>query len=112
MKQIQLKGRFCFECLWSGKRVLGGSRYVAGNTGTLELYAGVAGNVGAPVVCKRQIKPAILEQYDNFSPITVIHQTALACRVYVIILKQQTHNHIFRMVIHTLKPQECRLSVT
>ena len=60
------KGDFVSNVYGQAKKVLGGSRYVAGNTGTLELYAGVAGNVGAPVVCKRQIKPAILKQYDNF----------------------------------------------
>lgn len=60
------KGDFVSNVYGQAKRVLGGSRYVAGNTGTLELYAGVAGNVGAPVVCKREVKPAILEQYDNF----------------------------------------------
>ena len=60
------KGDFVSNVYGQAKRVLGGSRYVAGNTGTLELYAGIAGNVGAPVVCKRQIKPAILEQYDKF----------------------------------------------
>lgn len=60
------KGDFVSNVYGQAKRVLGGSRYVAGNTGTLELYAGVAGNVGAPVVCKRQIKPAILAEYDKF----------------------------------------------
>lgn len=60
------KGDFVSNVYGQAKRVLGGSKYVAGNTGSLELYAGVAGNVGAPVVCKRYIKPAILEQYDNF----------------------------------------------
>ena len=60
------KGDFVSNVYGQAKKVLGGSRYVAGNTGTLELYAGVAGNVGAPVVCKRQIKPAILSEYDKF----------------------------------------------
>lgn len=60
------KGDFVSNVYGQAKKVLGGSRYVAGNTGTLELYAGVAGNVGAPVVCKRQIKPAILAEYDKF----------------------------------------------
>ena len=60
------KGDFVSNVYGQAKRVLGGSKYVAGNTGTLELYAGVAGNVGAPVVCKRQIKPAILAEYDKF----------------------------------------------
>lgn len=60
------KGDFVSNVYGQAKRVLGGSRYVAGNTGTLELYAGVAGNIGAPVVCKRQIKPAILAEYDKF----------------------------------------------
>ena len=60
------KGDFVSNVYGQAKRVLGGSRYVAGNTGTLELYAGIAGNVGAPVVCKRQIKPAILAEYDKF----------------------------------------------
>lgn len=60
------KGDFVSNVYGQAKNVLGGSRYVAGNTGTLELYAGVAGNIAAPVICKRQIKPAILEQYDKF----------------------------------------------
>ena len=60
------KGDFVSNVYGHAKNVLGGSRYVAGNTGTLELYAGVAGNVAAPVVCKRSIKPAILSEYDKF----------------------------------------------
>ena len=60
------KGDFVSNVYGRAKRVYGGSSYVAGNTGTLELYAGVAGNVAAPVVCKRSIKPTILEQYDKF----------------------------------------------
>lgn len=60
------KGDFVSNVFGRAKKVYGGSYYTPGNTGTLELYAGVAGNVCAPVVCKRQIKPAILEQYDNF----------------------------------------------
>lgn len=60
------KGDFVSNVYGQAKKVLGGSRYVAGNTGTLELYAGVAGNIAAPVICKRQIKPAILAEYDKF----------------------------------------------
>ena len=60
------KGDFVSNVYGQARRVLGGSRYVVGNTGTLELYSGIAGNVGAPVYCKRQIKPAILKEYDKF----------------------------------------------
>ena len=60
------KGDFVSNVYGQAKRVLGGSRYVAGNTGTLELYAGFADNVATPVFYRRHLKPAILEQYDKF----------------------------------------------
>ena len=60
------KGDFVSNVYGQGRRVLSGSRYVAGNTGTLELYAGFADNVATPVFYRRHLKPAILEQYDKF----------------------------------------------